>query len=134
MAESQTPKTEITNTVQQKPEDAGLQQYLLKLLENETSAESLAIKNLIIKRIALEGDVKPARIPAPMNITQIGGYMNLMEQLNLSKLQERTLTSILGLPIQYDDTALSKDLEISLLKNEIETLKKEIASLQKKSD
>ena len=134
MAESQTPKTEITNTAQQKTEDAGLQQYLLKLLENETSAESLAIKNLIIKRIALEGDVKPARIPAPMNITQIGGYMNLMEQLNLSKLQERTLTSILGLPVQYDDSALSKDLEISLLKNEIETLKKEIASLQKQSD
>lgn len=61
----------------------------------------------------MEGDVKPARIPAPLNITQIGGYINLMEQLNLSKLQERTLTSILGLPVQYDETALSKDIEIS---------------------
>ena len=29
----------------------------------------------------MEGDVKPARIPAPLNITQIGGYINLMEQL-----------------------------------------------------
>ena len=55
--------------------------YLVKLLENEISPESAAIKNLMLKRLALEGDVKPARIPAPLNITQIGGCINLMEQL-----------------------------------------------------
>ena len=121
--QNQTPKAEGTS-------EANLEQYLVKLLENETSPESLAIKNLILKRIALEGDVKPARIPAPLNITQIGGYINLMAELNLPKLQERTLTSILGLPVQYDEAALSKDIEISLLKRELEELRKEIALLK----
>ena len=139
MAETQTPKAEGTYPADQgtKPataSGANLEQYLVKLLENEITPESVAIKNLILKRLALEGDVKPARIPAPLNITQIGGYINLMEQLNLSKLQERTLTSILGLPVQYDETALSKDIEISMLRTELENLKKEIASLKTKSE
>ena len=130
MAEMQTPKETDLNT----SSEANLEQYLVKLLENEISPETTAIKNLMLKRLALEGDVKPARIPAPLNITQIGGYINLMEQLNLSKLQERTLTSILGLPVQYDETALSKDIEISMLRAELENLKKEIASLKTKSE
>lgn len=132
--QSQTPQTQSqTQTQAQAPKtntEAYLEQYLVKLLENETSPESLAIKNLILRRIALEGDVKPARIPAPLNITQIGGYMNLMAELNLSKLQERALTSILGLPVQYDESALSKDIEISLLRRELEELRKEIALLK----
>lgn len=140
MADTQTPQTQSqtqtqtqTQTQAQAPKtntEAYLEQYLVKLLENETSPESLAIKNLILRRIALEGDVKPARIPAPLNITQIGGYMNLMAELNLSKLQERALTSILGLPVQYDESALSKDIEISLLRRELEELRKEIALLK----
>ena len=139
MAETQTPRVEGTNPTDQGTKlaassEANLEQYLIKLLDNETSSESIALKNLIIKRIALEGDVKPARIPAPLNITQIGGYINLMEQLNLSRLQERTLTSILGLPVQYDETALSKDLEISMLRRELDSLKKEIASLKQQSE
>lgn len=146
MADIQTLKVEGTNPALDQGSKTGasqdskttsesnLEQYLVKLLENETSSESLAIKNLILRRIALEGDVKPARIPAPLNITQIGGYMNLMEQLNLSKLQERTLTSILGLPVQYDEMALSKDIEISMLRTELENLKKEIASLRTQSE
>lgn len=78
MAETQTPKTEGTNPADQgtKPatsSGANLEQYLVKMLEIETSPESIAIKNLILNRLALEGDVKPTRIPAPLNITQIGG-------------------------------------------------------------
>ena len=135
--DNQTTKTEGAGLASQDSKasmDLGIQQYLIKLLENETTPESVAIKNLILKRIALESDVKPARIPAPMNITQIGGYFNLMEQLNLPKLQERTLTSILGLPVQYDETALTKDIEISVLRRELENLKKEIASLKSVSE
>lgn len=125
MAEIQETKANSNNSPAE-----NLQQCLVKLLENESSSESLAIKNLILRRIAMEGDVMPARIPPPLNITQIGGYLNLMEQLKLSKLQERTLVSILGLPVQYDNVEFSKDLEISTLKMEIENLKKEIAALK----
>ena len=45
-------------------------------------------------------------------------------------MQERALTSILGLPVQYDESALSKDIEISLLRRELEELRKEIALLK----
>jgi len=80
-----------------------------KLLENETSQEVIDIKNQILRRIAMESDVKPSRIPAPMNITEIGGYINLMRELKQDEEKERqaysdmlkqTLTSILGLPMQ----------------------------------
>jgi len=89
-----------------------------KLLAQETSPEVQAIKLQILKRIATESDVKPARIPAPLNITEIGGYLNLMMKLRQEAKQEQheaqqeaqrkvflemlkqTLTSILGLPMQ----------------------------------
>lgn len=85
------------------------------------------LKMQILRRIALESDVKPARIPAPLNITEIGGYINLMRKLKkeemaqkiellrllkdsndsknvessaYDKMLEQTLTSILGLPVQ----------------------------------
>lgn len=51
-------------------------------------------------------------------------------QTKKGELQERTLTSILGLPVQYDESALSKDIEISLLRRELEELRKEIALLK----
>ena len=51
-------------------------------------------------------------------------------QTKKGELQERALTSILGLPVQYDESALSKDIEISLLRRELEELRKEIALLK----
>ena len=71
-----------------------------KLLEQETSQEVRDIKLEILKRIARESDVKPARIPAPMNITEIGGYFNLMMKLKQEEMLKQALTSVLGLPVQ----------------------------------
>jgi hypothetical protein len=71
-----------------------------RLLENETSPEVLAVKNQILHRIATESDVKQSRIPAPMNITEIGGYFNLLRELKQEEMLRQTLSSILGLPMQ----------------------------------
>jgi len=85
-----------------------------KLLEQETSDEVHAVKLRILERIAAESDIKPSRIPAPLNITEIGGYFNLLMKLKKEAKQEQelkqqkafsqmlsqTLTSILGLPMQ----------------------------------
>ncbi len=103
---------------------ANLQDIAAKLLEQEASPEMQKLKMQILRRIALESDVKPARIPAPLNITEIGGYINLMRKLKkeemsqkiellrllkegeniessaYDKMLEQTLTSILGLPVQ----------------------------------
>jgi hypothetical protein len=70
------------------------------LLANETSKDVQEAKLQILKRIAAESDIKPSRIPAPMNITEIGGYFNLMMKLNQQEMLKQTLTSILGLPVQ----------------------------------
>lgn len=79
------------------------------LLKQETE-DMLPIKKQILERIAAESDIKPARVPAPLNITEIGGYFNLMmkmkkeaakeEQKAFSDMLTQTLTSILGLPMQ----------------------------------
>ncbi|MCL1851224.1 MAG: hypothetical protein FWF70_07490 [Bacteroidetes bacterium] len=112
-------KTETT--VGNPAENHYLETLAAKLLEQETSKEVQAIRLKILERIASESDVKPSRIPAPKNITEIGGYFNLMmkmkkeaakeaekeaakkvkeEQKVFQDMLNQTLTSILGLPVQ----------------------------------
>ena len=54
---------------------------LAELIKSETSAETKKYKELILKHIAEETEVKPTRIPAPLNITELGGYYNLIDQI-----------------------------------------------------
>jgi len=49
----------------------------LKLFEQESSDEMMEIKKAILRRVALESDIKPSRIPTPLNITEIGGLSTL---------------------------------------------------------
>ncbi len=93
-----------------------IQEIAVKLLEQETSQEIMALKQMILRRIAQESDIRPSRIPAPRNITEIGGYFNLLMKLDkleqkrllekqrlkteFQSLLEQTLISILGLPMQ----------------------------------
>lgn len=56
---------------------------LAELIKSEASQETKEYKNLILKRIAEETEVKPTRIPAPLNITELGGYYNLIEQIEI---------------------------------------------------
>jgi hypothetical protein len=79
---------------------ADIQEIAAKLLEQETSPEMMELKRLILKRIATETDIRPARVPAPLNITEIGGYYNLLrkEQREDNKLTLQLLASVLGLP------------------------------------
>jgi hypothetical protein len=46
--------------------------------------------------MALEGDVIGSRIPPPRNISEIGGYLNLLGTLKESAMREQTLAGILG--------------------------------------
>lgn len=80
--------------------DNYLSELVSRLLEQETSEEMAEIKRMIYRRIATESDIKPSRIPAPMNITEIGGYFNLLMKINQQEMLRQTLASILGLPMQ----------------------------------
>ena len=68
----------------------------LTLIENATSGDALEAQDIILRRIALEGDVVPSRVPAPLNITEIGGYLNLLSTLNQTDMQSQMLAGILG--------------------------------------
>ncbi len=68
----------------------------LTLIENASSGDALEAQDIILRRIALEGDVVPSRVPAPLNITEIGGYLNLLSTLNQTDMQSQVLAGILG--------------------------------------
>ena len=76
--------------------DTDLTEILNRLLEQETSSETVKLKNLILKRIATESDIRQARVPAPLNITEIGGYYNLLKKDDVMRRQ--FLATVLGLP------------------------------------
>lgn len=69
-----------------------------KLLEMETSAEMQKIRMLVMLRMAMEGEVKPTRIPAPANITEVGGYYNLLNKLNQKSMMRQMVASAVGIP------------------------------------
>ena len=73
-------------------------QVLLEILRQEVSPEAVRAKNMLLRRMATENQIAPSRIPQPMNITEIGGYLNLLEKLGHTDLQYGTLASILGQP------------------------------------
>jgi hypothetical protein len=77
-------------------ENLDLDAVLVKLLEQEASEEMAALKRLILRRIALESNIQQARVPAPLNITEIGGYYNLLKKEDTMRRQ--LLASVLGLP------------------------------------
>lgn len=76
--------------------NADLESVLVRLLEQESSEEMAAMKRLILRRMATESDIRQVRIPAPMNITEIGGYYNLLKKDDVMRRQ--LLATVLGLP------------------------------------
>lgn len=78
-----------------------MEALLAKILEQESSEDMLKLRKMILRRIATESDIKQARIPAPMNITEIGGYYNLIA--NDDVMRRQMLAQILGLPYILDE-------------------------------
>lgn len=69
---------------------------LVAILQSANSPEMLQAQQMLIRRMVLSGDVVPSRIPAPANITEIGGYLNLLEALQQPELRAQALASIFG--------------------------------------
>jgi len=69
---------------------------LLGILKDSTSPEFMRTQQILAQRLALTGSVIPSRIPEPKNITEIGGYLNLLESLDETELRSQALASILG--------------------------------------
>lgn len=69
---------------------------LIEVLKTATSPEMMEAQQILMRRLALSGDVVPSRIPAPKNVTEVGGYLNLLETLDQPEMRAEVLASILG--------------------------------------
>jgi hypothetical protein len=68
----------------------------MNILQNATSPDALNAQSIILRRIALEGDVIGSRVPPPRNITEIGGYLNYLTTTNQAEMRSQVLAGILG--------------------------------------
>ena len=87
-----------------------LQTLIDRLLSNSDTEELKKLRQLLLLRAALDTEVKATRIPTPKNITEVGGYYNLLadlEEKDALKAQEtrnmlkQVVSSALGLPTSF---------------------------------
>jgi len=69
---------------------------LLEIVKAANSPDVLEAQTILLRRLALQGDVISSRIPPPRNITEIGGYLNLLETLQQPETRSQMLAGILG--------------------------------------
>jgi hypothetical protein len=69
---------------------------LLSLMQSASSPDALEAQNIILRRLALEGDVVGSRIPPPRNISEVGCYINLLTTLNQPEMRAQALAGALG--------------------------------------
>lgn len=81
---------------------------LAGILNSENSKEAQEARIKLLQRVASETEVKPSRIPQPQNITEVGGYYNLIEAIDSDsqelknkklEMQLSMIASALGLPV-----------------------------------
>lgn len=75
---------------------ASVAEALSEILRNSSSPEILQAQQLLLQRLALQGDVFSSRIPQPKNITEVGGYMNLLAHLGETEVRSQALAAALG--------------------------------------
>lgn len=73
-----------------------LVQSLVTMMTSATSPEATEAQNIIMRRIALEGDVVGSRMLPLANITQVAGIYNLLTDLHEDTMREQMLAGILG--------------------------------------
>lgn len=69
---------------------------LLELFRQAHNPDLCEAQNILLRRLALQGDVVGSRVPAPQNITEIGGYLNLLRELKQEEMLAQMLAGILG--------------------------------------
>jgi len=74
-----------------------VEQALAAVIQAAASPQVQEAQVLLLRRLALEGSVLPSRIPAPANITEFGGYLNLLAAGEHAVLRMSAIASALGL-------------------------------------
>jgi hypothetical protein len=69
---------------------------LLGIIQQANTPDTWEAQNILLRRLALQGDVVGSRVPAPRNITEIGGYLNYLTEIQQSEMRSQALAGILG--------------------------------------
>ena len=77
--------------------DSDLVKAIIGILESTNSPAIQRSREVIAHRLAISGDIAPSRIPPPRNITEIGGYINLLTEYEQEEQRARMLAAALGI-------------------------------------
>lgn len=69
---------------------------LVELMRAGAHPDVLEAQRVLLQRLANQGDVFPSRIPLPRNITEVGGYLNLLESAGQLDMRMNAIASALG--------------------------------------
>lgn len=75
---------------------AGIMDALVELMRAGARPDVLEAQRLLLQRLANQGDVFPSRVPLPRNITEVGGYLNLLEGAGQFDMRLSAVAGALG--------------------------------------
>jgi hypothetical protein len=90
---------------------------LVNILQSGTNPQILNLQTALLRRLLLEGNVVPSRIPAPKNITEVGGYINLLALLGETDVQTELLASALGVASPQTSALVNASSATNLVAN-----------------
>jgi len=79
------------------PTTDALTHALLALINTPSNPTMEQARTLLAQRLAATGGIVPSRIPAPRNITEVGGYLNLLEDAGQPELRLSAISAALGI-------------------------------------
>jgi hypothetical protein len=88
--------TDTTGTEATDQAFAGVMDALVELMRAGARPDVLEAQRLLLQRLANQGDVFPSRIPLPRNITEVGGYLNLLERAGQFDMRLSAVAGALG--------------------------------------
>lgn len=97
------------------PDDPALDSVLgalVELMKSGVRPDVLEAQRLLLQRLATQGDVFPSRIPPPLNITEVGGYLNLLERAGQGEMRTSAIASALGIAAPPTTTHLGGDVPV----------------------
>lgn len=72
-------------------------EVLTELMRTATRPDVLEAQRVLLQRLAHQGDVFPSRMPPPLNITEVGGYLNLLAEMGMAEARANAVSSALGI-------------------------------------
>lgn len=91
-----TSTTTTTSSTAVETIEANAMNALIDVVKQGSSPDIAQAQAILLRRLALEGDVVDSRVPAPKNITEIGGYINLLNTYKETEMRSQVLAGILG--------------------------------------